>query len=198
MEKPAKTDHPIHELLASRWSPRSFADKPVPHQTLARIFEAARWAASCFNEQPWIFLVTTKDSPDDYQKALNCLVEFNQNWVKTAPVLVLAFARKNFHRNGKPNPHAWHDVGLAVAGLTVQATFEGLHVHQMAGIESDKIRKTYAIPDDVDPVTAFVIGYVGQPSALPKDLAERENDERTRNPQSDFVFHGDWKKSQAW
>lgn len=192
MNKTAKTDHPVHDWIAQRWSPRAFANKPVPRDVVARLFEAARWAPSTYNEQPWAFLVALKEDSDEYQRALSCLVEFNQSWVKTAPVVVLTFARKTFRHNGKPNAHGWHDVGLAVANLTYQAAAEGLHVHQMAGIEPDVIRRTYSLPEDVDPVTAFAVGYLGDPSILPEGLAAKELEERTRRPQSDFVFSSAW------
>jgi nitroreductase len=192
MNKSAKTDYPVHDWIAQRWSPRAFAEKPVPRDVVARLFEAARWAPSCYNEQPWAFLVALKEDPEEYQRALRCLVEFNQSWVKTAPVVVLTLARKTFRHNGKPNAHAWHDVGLAVANLTYQAAAEGLHVHQMAGIEPDVVRRTYALPEDVDPVTAVAVGYLGDPSVPPEGLAAKEIEERTRRPQSDFVFASAW------
>src|SRR3954451_12609855 len=122
MDKHGKTDYPLHELLLKRWSPRAFADKPVPADVLLRLLEAARWAPSSFNEQPWAFLVATKDKPDEYAKLLGCLVPGNQAWAKAAPVLMLTAAYHAFAKNGKPNRHAFHDVGLAMSQLTVQAT----------------------------------------------------------------------------
>lgn len=198
MKKTAKSEHPIHEFLAERWSPRAFADKAVARGTLARLFEAARWSPSSYNEQPWAFLVATKENPAEYARALSCLVEFNQSWVKTAPVIVLTLARKTFRHNNKPNAHSWHDVGLAMANLTLQASAEGLHVHQMAGIEVEKIRSTYALPEDYEPVTAAAIGYLGDPSILPEGLAKKEAEERTRRPQREFVFEGGIGKGVAW
>lgn len=198
MRKRAKSDHPIHDLLAERWSPRAFADKAVPKEVLARLFEAARWAPSSNNGQPWQFMVATKDNPQEFERALNCLVEFNQNWAKSAPVLVLTLTQSKFQYNNKPNAHAWHDVGLAMANLSVQATAEGLHVHQMAGIEADKIRETYDLPEDIQPVTAAAIGYIGDVSTLPEGLAKREREERERKRQAEFVFSGEYKKAAEW
>lgn len=198
MNKRAKTDHPIHELLAERWSPRAYLNKPVPEDVLARLFEAARWAPSSYNGQPWQFLVATKENPAEFQRALSCLVEFNQKWAAAAPVLVLALTRKKFQHNQEPNLHAWHDVGLAMANLTVQAAAEALFVHQMAGIEPDKIRKTYGLPEDVEPVTAAAIGYLGDHTTLPKELAEMERKERQRKPQAEFVFSGEYGKPAPW
>src|SRR5260370_40635264 len=121
MDKPAPTDHPIHELLRRRWSPRAFADRDVEPATLLRLLEAARWAPSSYNEQPWAFLVGTRDRPEDYARVLGCLVEFNQTWAKAAPVLMLPVAHRVFAAKGQDNRHAFHDVGQAVGFLPVQA-----------------------------------------------------------------------------
>src|ERR1700722_9116174 len=131
MEKPAETKYPIHDLLAHRWSPRAFADRAIEPGALGSLLEAARWAPSCFNEQPWVFLVATKEAPEEFEKMLGCLVEFNQSWVKAAQVLMISVARLHFARNNKPNRHAFHDVGLAAENLVIQATAMGLAVHQM-------------------------------------------------------------------
>lgn len=192
MEKRAKTDHSIHELLARRWSPRAFADKPVPREVLVRLLEAARWAPSSYNEQPWAFLVATKDRPEEFAKLLGCLVEFNQSWAKAAPVLMLTVTRHAFVKNGQPNRHAFHDVGLAMAQLTVQATHEGVFVHQMAGIEVEKAKREYGIPDGWEAVAGAAIGYLGDVDALPEPLRSREKAAPERKPLRDFVFGGTW------
>jgi nitroreductase len=193
-DKRARNEHPIHDLLARRWSPRAFADRPVEPAKLRSLLEAARWAPSSFNEQPWAFVVATKDQPDEFARMLGCLVEFNQTWAKAAPVLMLTFAHLAFERNQQPNRHAYHDVGLAVANLTVQATAEGLAVHQMAGILPPKIRTTYAVPDGWDPVSAVAVGYPGDPASLPDELRKRELAPPTRKPLDAFVFSGGWGK----
>ncbi len=195
MKKPAKTDYPIHELLRERWSPRAFDSKPVDAATLKSLFEAARWAPSSYNEQPWAFIVGTKDKPEEYAKVLECLIEFNQSWAKAAPVLVLSVAHGVFEKNGQPNRHAFHDVGLAMSDLTVQATVAGLQVHQMAGIVPDKAKQVFGIPDGWEAVAAAAIGYPGDPAALNEQLKERELGERTRKPISSFVFSGQWGNS---
>jgi nitroreductase len=192
MEKPAPTDVPIHDLLKRRWSPRAFADRPVEPETLRRLLEAARWAPSSFNEQPWAFIVATKDRPDEHAKLLGCLIEFNRSWANAAPALMLTVARQNFVKNGQPNRHAFHDVGLAIADLTVQATAEGLLVHQMAGILPDVARTTYGIPSDWEAVAGVAIGYPGDPATLSDALRERELAPRTRKPLNEFVFAGSW------
>jgi nitroreductase len=195
MEKRAANEHPIHDLLQRRWSPRAFADRPVEPAKLLSLLEAARWAPSSYNEQPWAFVVATKDQPKEFAKVLGCLVEFNQAWTKAAPVLMLTFARLAFERNQQPNRHAYHDVGLAVANLSVQATAEGLAVHQMAGILPDKIRMEFAVPEGWDPVSAVAVGYPGDPATLSDELGRRELAPRSRKPPSAFVFSGAWGTS---
>ncbi|MGH9778869.1 MAG: nitroreductase family protein [Candidatus Acidiferrales bacterium] len=195
MEKRAETGHPIHELLARRWSPHAFAERAVEPEKLLSLLEAARWAPSSYNEQPWAFLVATKDQPEEYARLLSCLVEGNQAWAKSAPVLMLSVAKLNFDRGGKPNAHAWHDVGLAAMSLVVQATALGLWVHQMAGILPDKARELYAIPEGWEPVAGFALGYYGDPRSLPENLQKRETAPRSRKPLESFVFTGAWGKT---
>ncbi len=194
MSRLAKTDYPIHELLQKRWSPRAFADKPVEPDKLKRLLEAARWAPSSFNGQPWAFIIGTKDQPADYAKVLSCLVEFNQSWAKAAPVLMITAARLNFEHNNEPNRHAFHDVGQAIANLTLQATAEGLYVHQMAGILPDVAKKTLGIPDGWEAVTGVAIGYLGDPATLSEKLREREATPSPRKPLAQFAFVGSWGK----
>lgn len=191
MEKPADTDHPIHDLLRRRWSPRSFSPRPVPEDSINSVLEAARWAASCFNRQPWNFILARAAQKDAHARLLDCLVPANQVWAQHAPVLMLTVARKNFD-NGGANAHAWHDVGQAVACLTMQATALGLFVHQMAGIDREKIGSAYKLPDDHEPVTAIAMGYPGDFKDLAEELREREHATRMRRPLAEFVFDGEW------
>ena len=194
MEKPAPADVSIHDLIARRWSPRAFADRPVSPDVLRQLFEAARWAASSNNDQPWFYLVAGRENPAEFQKMLACLVEFNQGWAKAAPVLAISVARSNFAQDGSPNGHARHDVGAASALLCIQATALGLAVHQMAGFDAALARKTYGIPAEYEPVAAMAIGYAGDPASLPQKLRERETAPRARKPVSDFVFSGAWNQ----
>jgi nitroreductase len=194
MSRLAKTDYPIHELLQKRWSPRAFADRPVEPDKLKRLLEAARWAPSSFNGQPWAFIVATKDRQEDFAKVLGCLVEFNQSWAKAAPVLMITATRLNFEHNNEPNRHAFHDVGQAIANLTLQATAEGLFVHQMAGIFPDVAKKKLGIPDGWEAVTGVAIGYLGDPNSLPEKLRQRELTPSPRKPMSEFAFLGAWGK----
>ncbi len=190
MDKPANTRYPIHELIAARWSPRSFASRPVETGKLYRIFEAARWAASSFNEQPWGFIVATKQDEDAHRAIADCLVEGNRKWAEAAPVLMISIAKLTFDRNDKPNRHAYHDLGQAMALLLVQATDLGLVAHQMAGFDEDRARATLSIPDNYDPVAGLALGYPGDAEKLPRELHEREYAPRQRKGFEEFVWSG--------
>ncbi|PEN14069.1 nitroreductase [Longibacter salinarum] len=178
----------VLEEIQKRWSPRAFSAQPVPDDALRQLFDAARWAMSSFNEQPWRYVVATKDDSDGYERVLHCLNEFNREWAQTAPVLMLGLAKSTFSRNGKPNRYARHDLGAASAFLTLQASKLDLYVHQMAGILPDVIGETFDLPDDVEPVTGLAIGYLGDPDNLSETLAERERGERTRKSLSEIFF----------
>jgi len=192
MNKPAATDHPVHELIRERWSPRAFSDKPVSAEVLRSLFEAARWAPSSSNEQPWAFIVAIKDDHATHAKLLSTLVEFNQTWAKKAPVLAIAISELAFARNGNPNRNAFYDTGAAVAHLTAEATARGLFIHQMAGFDPHKAIELFNIPAGWEPIAAFVIGYPGDPESLPDSLRERETAPRSRKPLAEFVMSGNW------
>jgi nitroreductase len=193
-KKPATTSVPIHQLISERWSPRSFADRPVEPEKIRALFEAARWAASSFNGQPWRFIVATKDDAANYKRVLDSFVEFNQSWAKNAPVLAISVANLKFDHNGEPNRHAFHDVGQAAATLALQAEALGLAVHQMAGILPDKAREIFEIPEGYEAVAGLAIGYPGEPHTLPDHLKERELAPRERKPLDSLVFTGKWGK----
>jgi len=192
MEKLADTTYPIEPLLTRRWSPRAFADRSVEPEKLLRLWEAARWAASCSNQQPWYFIVATREDAAEYARLLSCLRENNQQWASHAPVLMVSVAKLAFDMNSQPNRYAFHDVGLAVANLIVQATALGLFVHQMAGFYPDKVRELYGVPDGFEPVAGIVLGYPGDPAILSEELQQRELAPRARNPLATFVFQGTW------
>lgn len=185
---------PLHELIKNRWSPRAFDARPVEPEKLRSLFEAARWAASSMNSQPWYFIVATKDDPETFGRVLQSFVEFNRSWAKNAPVLALSVARMNFEHNGEPNRYAFHDVGQAAANLALQAHALGLQVHQMGGILPEKARELFAIPEGYDVVAGIALGYPGDPESLPEKLKERELAPRTRKATSSFVFAGEWGK----
>src|SRR5258707_13955736 len=157
MKKPAQSEYPVHNLSLERWSPRAFADKPVPQDVLRSIFEAARWAPSSSNEQPWAYIVATRDDKDNFEKMLSVLVEFNANWAKSAPVLAIAVAQLAFAKNNAPNRNAQYDTGAATALLSVEATAQGLAVHQMAGFDPEKARQVFGIPSGWEAIAAIAI-----------------------------------------
>jgi nitroreductase len=192
MHKPAPSDFPVHELIRDRWSPRAFADKSVPQDVLRSIFEAARWAPSSNNEQPWAYIVATKDNKENFDKMLSVLVEFNAQWARSAPVLALAIAKLTFAKNNAPNRNAQYDTGAASALLSVEATAQGLAVHQMAGFDPEKARQVFVIPPAWEPIAALAIGYRGDPASLPPPLKDRELAPRTRKPIAEFVMAGQW------
>lgn len=192
MEKLAPVDHTIEEILKRRWSPRAFSDRIVEREKLQSLFEAARWAASSFNEQPWSFIIATKEKPQEYEALLSCLLEKNQQWARRAPVLMVSVAKLNFDKNGKPNRHAFHDVGMAVSNLIVQATAFGLYVHQMAGFSVERVRETYGVPEGFEPVAAIAVGYPDDPNVLHEQFRRQEVGPRQRKPIDSFIFEAKW------
>jgi nitroreductase len=192
MQKPAPTEVPVHDLIRNRWSPRAFADKPIPPEVLRSLFEAARWAPSSNNEQPWAYIVATRDDKENFEKMLSVLVEFNAIWAKSAPVLALAIAELAFAKNNAPNRNAQYDTGAATALLSVEATARGLAVHQMAGFDPQKGHQVFEIPAGWEPIAAIAIGYPGDPESLPQPLRDRELAPRIRKPLSEFVMTGRW------
>jgi nitroreductase len=198
LKKPADTSEPIHELLRERWSPRAFDSRPVEAEKLRSLFEAARWAASSYNGQPWYYIVAMKDDADNFNHILESFVEFNRNWAKGAPVLLLSVAALRFEHSGDPNRHAFHDVGQASANLALQAVALGLQVHQMAGILPDKARELFSIPQGYEAVAGMAIGYLGDPGTLPEKLRERELAPRVRKPLRSFVFEGKWGEAAGF
>ena len=188
----AATNHPIQELIAARWSPYSFATRAVADEDLRSLFEAARWAPSSYNEQPWRYIVAKSEQTEDFHRLLSCLLELNQVWAKAAPVLALGISRLRFSHNEQPNRAAIHDLGIANGYLVLEATARGLAVHQMIGILPDKAREIYEIPEGYEPMIGLAIGYRGAPQALPEDLAKRDLARRPRKPLREFIFGGKW------
>jgi len=182
----------IHRILASRRSPISFSNRKVHPEQIASLFEAARWAPSSFNEQPWRFIFATRGNIPHFNRMLDCLVEENRVWAKNAYMLVLSVARMNLTRNDKPNRYAFHDVGLSVGNLLAQATLMGLMVHQMGGYSLEKTRNALSIPDGFEPVAMIAIGYPGNVEDLPEDLRKRELQPRVRRDLIETVFENSW------
>jgi len=192
IEKTAETLVPIHELIGRRWSPRAFSERSVEPEKLLSLFEAARWAASSNNEQPWAFLVATREDRKNYEDMLGVLVEFNSAWANKAPVLILAFAHTQFEKDGRPNRHAFYDLGQAVANLSLQATALGLATHSMAGFNVEAARERFNVPMGWEPATLIALGYLGDPDSLADKLRQRELAQRQRKPVERFVFSGAW------
>ena len=192
MSKPAVTAAPILDVIRERWSPRAFDTRPVEREKLLSVLEAARWAASSTNAQPWRFIVATRDNSAEFAKMLNILRESNQAWAQNAPVLMLAVA-KMYHDNGHLNRHATHDTGMALAHVALQATALDLYVRMIGGFHPEKAVEAYNIPDGFEPITALALGYYGDPQQLPEQRREQElNTHRSRKPLSAMVFSSDW------
>ncbi len=184
--------HSIHPLLAQRRSWKAFSTRVIEAETLGILLEAARWAPSCMNEQPWNFIVATKQNPSEFERLLGCLLEFNFQWAQHAAALVLPVARLTFASNEEQNPHALYDVGQAVAHLTFQASVCGLTVCQMAGFDPEKTRETFSIPSGYEPVAIAAIGYPSPADSLPEKLRKRLVAPRKRKPAEEFVFRDKW------
>lgn len=183
----AAFEAPVIEVIRKRRSYRAYADKPVESEKIESLFEAARWAPSSVNEQPWHYLYATKDQPDLWQRILNCLNEGNRIWAQHAPLLIVTMTRKNFTRNDRPNTSAKYDLGGANALLSLQATALGLNVHQMGGYDKQKAIEDLSIPDLYELGVILAIGYPGDPDILPDNLKQRELAQRIRYRQSAFV-----------
>lgn len=188
-----KTEAIVHDFITQRRSPRVYQSAPVDRGTVLRLLEAARWAASGRNRQPWNFIVATKEDPQEYRRMLHCLSEGNQSWAQTAPLLMLVVAQ--VIDDGTPVRTAFYDTGLAVGNLTVQAMAEGLMLRNMGGMDRDKARLIYSIPETHEPICALAIGYPAVPATLPDDQRQRELAPRTRKPLSEFVFSGKWGRT---
>lgn len=195
IEKFADTEYTVHDFIRGRWSPLAFSNRTVELEKLLILLEAARWAPSSYNEQPWSFIVATKEHQAEYDRLFSCLVEGNQAWAQNAPVLILSVAKLFFERSGDQNRHAFHDVGLATENLVIQAIALELFVHQMAGFHVDKARELFNIPEGYEPLTALAVGYLGDPQTLPEKLQARELAPRTRKPLTEFVFTGSWNQT---
>jgi nitroreductase len=184
-------DYPIHDLIRNRWSPRSFAQEPVSEDLMKSLFEAARWASSSMNEQPWRFIYAHKGEAT-FDEIAKSLYEGNA-WAKEAPVLIVAVVKTTFDRNGLPNGAAFHDLGLAVANLSIQATADDLALHQMGGIDKHYLHTFFHLPDDHEVFTVIALGRRGEPDQLTESLKARELAERKRKAVDQFAFHGTFK-----
>jgi len=184
----------VHGLLERRYSPYAFSPRPVEPEKLRQLFEAARSAPSCYNEQPWRFVAARREDSEGFGRLLDTLVEQNRAWARNAPVLVLSVAKVEFTHNGQPNRHAWYDVGQAAAYLTLQATELGLYVHQMGGFDPVKARQFLNIPEGYEPAAMMAVGYPGESESLPEALRQSDSTRRPRKPLDTLFFEGTWAK----
>ena len=193
IDKRADTTYPIHDFLSNRWSPRAFADHPIPPDVLGSLFEAARWAPSSRNLQPWHFVFAARHrDADGFARILSTLIGMNKKWAQHASALLIAVTEPNPEDLEGGNPYAHYDVGQAMAHLSIQAMACGLHIHQMGGFRRDKAREVLEIPSQFEPVVSAAIGYLGPPATLSKSIRERELAPRTRHPLSEIAFGGKW------
>lgn len=181
---------PVHELISKRRSTRAFSDRTIQDQTLLQLFEAARWAPSSYNEQPWRFILARRSDTASFQAMLECLTESNLSWAQHGNVLIMPIAKLFTSHNHYHNRHAFHDVGLAVANLSVEATAHDIYLHQLGGFYVEKARETFAIPEEYEPVSIIVLGYAGDLSLLPENLRQREEKPRQRMPLDQLVYAG--------
>jgi nitroreductase len=191
MTKTAQTQVPILDLIAERWSPRAFQDRPVEREKIIAMLEAARWAASSRNAQPWSFVIATSESQEDHLVMVRCLGEGNQRWARRAPLLMLVVAEIDTPE-GQRNRTAFYDCGLAVGNLAMQAMHDGLMLRQMGGFDRDLARALYGIPATHEPICVLAIGYRADSDTLPEDLRDREDAPRIRKPLSDMAFSTKW------
>lgn len=196
MNKPAPTEYELQPLIRDRWSPVCFSPRKIEPKIFASLFEAARWAPSSFNEQPWAFCVATQDQPAEFAAILGCLVEANQAWTKNCYAVVISVAKLAFDRNGKPNRHAFHDVGLATQNLFLQALSHGIYCHPMAGFDIDRARAVLSIPATHEASTAIGIGYPADDlSKFDAGLRQRDESARGRKPLNGMFFGKDFGKA---
>jgi nitroreductase len=182
----------INKLITDRWSPVAFDSRPMDYDTIHLLFEAAKWAPSSRNGQPWRFIFATKDMPD-YKLLLSLLSEKNQVWAQTAPMLVLPLAQAISTYKNRPNRLAFYEVGMAVGNLLIQATQMGLMVHQMGGYDEIRAKEELVIPTRYEPMAMMAIGYKGDVAGLPKDVAAWEKRKRERMEISKFLVSGKCK-----
>src|SRR5581483_8555954 len=182
------TQNRIHDLIDERWSPRAFSGAEPPPEALRALFEAANSSASCFNEQPWRFVVARKSNREQWQRVLRILAEKNQQWAQSAPVLGFSVGKRTFTHNGSPNRFGIHDAGMALSTMMIEAVALGLRVHGMGGFDAAKAREIFHVPDDFEMAAAFAIGYPAEPRPQ----------ERKRNPVSRIVFESDWEKPASF
>jgi nitroreductase len=195
ISKTIDTAVPILPVFASRYSGVSYdSQRPVSHEQLLALTEAARWAPSCFGDQPWRYLICDRfTEPQAWEKAFSCLAEGNQAWCTAVPVLLLSCADSRFARNDKPNRFGAHDTGAASFGMCLQAASMGLMTHQMGGFDAEKISSLFSIPERYQPMAMMAVGYQLPEERLPEQFRDKELAPRARNPLARHFFLGSWE-----
>ena len=183
----AKTDHPVSEIIAKRWSARAFSTRPVEFSKLLSILEAARWAPSSRNEQPWRYIVFTNANPEMLKKAQSVLKEIN-DYAKRAPILICAITKKGYSENGSPNRLHFHDLGAANENMFLEAFNQGLIMHEMGGFDVQRAREIFDVPNDYEIGIMIAIGYQDAYHVLPERLRHKAFTPRERKPLSEIVF----------
>jgi nitroreductase len=194
LKNPAITRVPINGIIANRWSGRAYdPDKKVSQEQIIAMLEAARWAPSCYGDQPWRFIVWNRDTnPEGWQKAFDCLAPANQAWVKNTPVLFLVTAGSLFNHNGKENRWGQYDTGAAAENLCLQAASMGLMAHQMGGFDVDKARAAFTVPNEYALMSMLCVGYQADVSKLEGEAKERETAPRSRRALNELFYSGTW------
>lgn len=184
----------VHELIAGRWSPRAFdPTRKVSRDQLLSLLEAARWAPSCFGDEPWRFVIGDKDADEaGWNRIFSSLAEKNQLWAKHAPLLILAVADSQFRMNGNPNRWGQYDSGAASISLCLQAEALGLSAHQMGGFDADAVRESVGVPEQFTPMAVIAVGYQGALDDLAEDFHGMETAPRKRQPLAENFFSGRW------
>ena len=194
MKKIADTIVPINDVISQRWSSRAFdSNYIIEEDSINSLFEAARWAPSCYGDQPWQFVLFKKEDATAWTSALNCLSIGNQDWAMDASILIIVCSKKNFNHNNKPNRFAHYDTGAAAENICLQATSIGLNAHQMGGFDEDKIRYLSNIPKEFDILACIAVGKQLNESKLSKVQKEKETQARSRKPLKDIYFVNEWK-----
>jgi nitroreductase len=178
----------VTDLIKKRWSPLSFSPKPVEEFKLKAILEAARYAPSSNNEQPWMFIISTRETPGKFNDFIGFLEESNQVWAKNAYALIISLARMKYVYKDRPNRYAFHDTGMAVSNMLLQATSMDIYVHQMGGYSSERVRQYFNLDEGVEPVAIMALGYLGDGKELTGELLIRHNNRKSRKEISEYAF----------
>lgn len=188
MDKSAKVKFDIQPDIVKRWSPRSFTDESIDLNDFRSLFEAASWAPSSMNEQPWRFVGALKEDKEQFEALRSLLVPGNEKWAKNAAALVVVLSKSHYNYKDRPNVNYQHDAGLATMNLLIQATYKGLHAHVMEGFDKEQAARQLALDKNIEPLTMIAIGHRGEPDQLEEPLLEREKKERSRRPLTDTLF----------